>query len=203
MAVYQRRTRVDAPFERVWSFYSRTSGLEALTPDWMRLRVESARGPDGEADPEVLDAGSELRLSVRPFGVGPRQSWTSRIVSRRETEGRAEFRDVMVDGPFDRWVHTHVVHDVEGGAVVDDRVAYELPCGRVGETLGPVAVVGFEPMFQFRHRRTRELLEGEDGVGGVDGFGDGDDDGGAAGDDEISDADEASDGDDADDAPTV
>ena len=166
----------------------------------MRLRVESVRGPDGEPDPEVLTAGSELRLSVRPFDAGPRQSWTSRIVSREETDGRAEFRDVMVDGPFDRWVHTHVVHDVEGGAVVDDRVAYELPCGRLGEALGPVAVVGFEPMFRFRHRRTRELLEGDGGVGGtLDDADDPDDTDDPGGPDGPGDEDDA----DSNDAPTV
>ena len=159
MAAYQRRTRVAAPFDRVWEFYSRVEGLEALTPDWMRLRVERVRGPDGEVDPAVLEAGSEIRLSVRPFGVGSRRAWTSHIDSREESDGEAAFRDTMVDGPFARWVHTHAFHAVDGGTVVDDRVAYELPFGEAGRALGRVAAVGFEPMFRYRHRRTRELLE--------------------------------------------
>lgn len=162
MATYQRRTRVAAPLDRVWEFHSRVEGLEALTPDWMRMRVERVRGPDGEADPDVLEAGSEVRLSVRPFGVGPRRAWTSHIDAREERDGEAVFRDTMTDGPFDRWVHTHAFHAVDGGTVVDDRVAYELPFGAVGRALGPVAVVGFEPMFRYRHRRTRELLEGSE-----------------------------------------
>ena len=170
MAAYQRRTRVAAPFDRVWDFYSRVEGLEALTPDWMRMRVEWVRGPDGEADPDVLEAGSEIRLSVRPFGAGPRRAWTSRIESREEGDGEAVFRDTMADGPFERWVHTHAFRDVDGGTVVDDRVTYELPFGDVGRALGPVAAVGFEPMFRYRHRRTRELLEGEgSGDGGENG----------------------------------
>ena len=160
MAAYQRRTRIAAPFDRVWDFYSRVEGLEALTPDWMNLRVEWVRGPDGDPDPAVLEAGSAIHLSVRPFGVGPRQSWTSHIAERWEREGEAVFRDTMTDGPFPHWVHTHAFHAVDGGTVVDDRVSYELPFGAAGRALGPVAVVGFEPMFRYRHRETRRLLEG-------------------------------------------
>ena len=163
MAAYQRRTRVAAPFECVWEFHSRVEGLEALTPDWLNMRVERVRGPDGEADPDVLEAGSEIRLSLRPFGVGPRQSWTSHIDSREVSDGEGVFRDTMSDGPFPRWVHTHAFHEVDGGTVVDDRVVYQLPLGEVGRALGPVAVVGFEPMFRYRHRKTRELLE-DDGT---------------------------------------
>ena len=178
MTAYQRRTRVAAPFDRVWDFYSRVEGLEALTPDWMHLRVEWVRGPDGGADPDVLEAGSAIRLSVRPFDVGPRQSWTSHIAERSERDGEAVFRDTMSDGPFPHWVHTHAFHEVEGGTVVDDRVSYELPFGTTGRALGPVAVVGFEPMFRYRHRKTRELLEGDGRGGRNEGGGEGDEDGG-------------------------
>jgi len=164
MPVYRRRIRVAAPLSRVWEFHSTPDGLAALTPDWMDLRIESVRGPDGDPDPELLEAGSTLRLSVRPFGIGPRRRWTSRITERERADGSAVFRDEMVDGPFRRWEHTHRFfgNRGEGDApetVVDDEVAFELPFGRIGEALGPAGVVGFEPMFRYRHRRLRELIE--------------------------------------------
>lgn len=130
----------------------------ALTPDWLGLRIEWVRGPDGDPDPAVLEAGSEVRVSVRPFGVGPRQSWTSRITARERTGGEAVFRDVMLDGPFAAWTHTHRFRAAGGGTIVTDDVEYALPW-----PLGPVsrvAVVGLAPMFAYRHRRTRALLEG-------------------------------------------
>ncbi|MFC6725517.1 cyclase, partial [Halobium palmae] len=68
MANYHRQVRVAAPLDEVWKFHSRIEGLVGLTPDWMNLRVEAVRGPDGEPDPDVLEAGSRARLSVRPFG---------------------------------------------------------------------------------------------------------------------------------------
>lgn len=169
MPTYQREVRVDAPLDAVWAFHSRIEGLEALTPDWMHLRVEGVRRPDDDAnggdtnayaeDVDTLDAGTELRLSIRPFGVGPRQRWTSRIVRREREDGSAVFEDVMEDGPFPRWRHTHQFF-AEGaaGTLVRDRVAYELPV--VGGLLGPLGWLGFEPMFRERHRRTKRILEG-------------------------------------------
>jgi ligand-binding SRPBCC domain-containing protein len=161
MAVYRRRTRVAAPFDEVWDFHSRVSGLEALTPGWMGLEVEGVRGPDGDPDPAVLETGSRIRMSMRPLGVGPKQRWVSRIVARERDDDGDEgfFRDDMEGGPFARWVHTHRFVAAGDETVVEDEVEYELPGGSVGRAVSPLARVGFEPMFAFRHRKTRQLLE--------------------------------------------
>jgi ligand-binding SRPBCC domain-containing protein len=159
MPVYQREVRVDAPFDEVWDFHSRIAGLEALTPGWMNLRIESVTGPDGEADPDVLEVGARAVSSVRPFDVGPRQEWASVITAREENDGAAYFRDEMEGGPFRHWEHTHSFFADNGGTLIRDRVEYQLPLGQLGEAVGPLARAGLEPMFRFRHRKTRELLE--------------------------------------------
>lgn len=156
MATYQRRTRVRAPLSDVWAFHTRINGLTSVTPEWMNIRVECVVGPDGEADPEELLTGSRIQLSVRPSGIGPRQRWTSRIVERAEGEGWARFRDTMERGPFEHWRHTHQLFADGDETILVDRVEYDLP---VAKALGPLAVVGFEPMFRYRHRQTRRLLE--------------------------------------------
>lgn len=160
MATYRRETRVAAPLEDVWDFHSDVSGLEALTPAFMNLRVEGVTGPGGDPDPEVLEAGSRIDMSMRPFGVGPRQTWTSVITEREAGDGSAMFRDRMEGGPFPEWVHTHRFFADGDETLVVDSVDYRLPGGPVGELVGPLGWVGFEPMFRYRHRRTRELLEG-------------------------------------------
>jgi ligand-binding SRPBCC domain-containing protein len=159
MSTYRRGTRVGAPLEEVWEFHSRISGLEALTPGFMNLRVEGVVGPDGGPDPEVLEAGSRIDMSMRPLGVGPRRTWTSVITEREAGAGSAMFRDRMEDGPFPEWVHTHRFFADDGETLVVDHVEYRLPGGPLGEAVGPLGRVGFEPMFRYRHRRTRELLE--------------------------------------------
>lgn len=161
MATYERETRVRAPFQEVWEFHSRASGLEALTPDFVNLRVEAIRGADGESltCDDVLDEGAELDLTMRPFGVGPRQRWTSVIYERFERDGAALFRDEMIDGPFPVWLHTHAFYADGAETLLRDTVRYRLPLIPAGDVVAPAAWVGFEGMFRNRHRRTRELLE--------------------------------------------
>lgn len=160
MDTYERQVRVDAPLSAVWDFHATGDGLVALTPDWMNIRIEEQRGPDGEPDPDELTAGSVVVSSIRPFGVGPRQRWVSDIVERREGDDEAMFRDEMREGPFPHWVHTHTFRaDGDDATIVHDHVEYELPGGPLGRAVGPLGLLGFEPMFRYRHRKTRELLE--------------------------------------------
>lgn len=151
--------RVDAPFEEVWDFHSRITGLEALTPGWMNLEVESVIGPDGAPDPGILETGAQIESSVRPLGLGPRQEWTSVIAEREEGDGSAMFRDTMEGGPFAEWEHTHEFFADGDGTLVSDSVEYELPLGGLGRALSPLAVVGMEPMFRYRHGQTKKRLE--------------------------------------------
>ena len=159
MSTYRRETYIDAPFEDVWTFHSTTDGLEALTPDFMCLEVEGVTGPDGESDPEQLDAGSRIELSVRPFGIGPRQRMVSVITDRSREGESAMFRDVMDAGPFAEWEHTHRFFVEGDGTRLIDSIAYQLPGGAVGRLASPLGRIGLEPMFWGRHRTTKKLLE--------------------------------------------
>lgn len=162
MATYRRETYIEAPIEEVWAFHSTTDGLEALTPAFMHLEIERVVGPDGEPDPDVLEAGSNIELSVRPFGVGPRWRITSLITERTTDDGSRMFRDVMESGPFPEWEHTHQFFADGSGTRLLDRVEYRLPGGRLGREISPLGRLGFEPMFRGRHRTTKSLLEDRD-----------------------------------------
>jgi ligand-binding SRPBCC domain-containing protein len=156
---YERSVHVDAPLPAVWKFHSKVDGLVALTPDWVGLRVEAVTGPDGEDDPEILTAGTTLELSVRPFGVGPRQSIISEITEREHGDGEAFFTDVLRDGPLPTWEHTHHLRQDDAGTLLTDRVRYRLPLRELGAVLSPFAAVGLDPLFRYRHRMTRRQLE--------------------------------------------
>ncbi|WP_232702260.1 SRPBCC family protein [Halobacterium wangiae] len=155
MATFERNLRVRAPFEDVWKFHSTIDGLLSLTPGWANLRVEAVQRPDGDTG-DVLTVGTRIRMSVRPFGVGPRQRWVSRITEREEGDGYAYFADVMEEGPFPEWEHTHTFYADGDDTLARDHVEYRTPVGGIADE---VAGLFFDPMFRYRHRRTRELLE--------------------------------------------
>ncbi|WP_338728453.1 SRPBCC family protein [Haladaptatus sp. DJG-WS-42] len=159
MPVFERETRVRAPLSEVWAFHSRIEGLEALTPDWLHLTIDAVIGPDGERDPDTLVPGTRISMSLRPFGVGPKQRWTSVITKRTEGEERAMFEDFMQGGPFSRWNHTHSFRADGEDTIVHDRVEYELPGGKLGKAVSPISKFGFEGMFRGRHRATKRALE--------------------------------------------
>jgi len=164
MPTYRRTTRVPAPLNEVWEFHSTIDGLRMLTPDWMQLEIESVERPGGAADSDVLIEGCRIRMSMRPFGIGPRQRWVSRIVEREPggdvpVETSARFVDEMVGGPFRRWEHTHAFYADGDETLLVDTVAYRLPLGLFGDAAGPFAKVGFEGMFRDRHRRTVDRFD--------------------------------------------
>lgn len=156
---YHRSVHIDAPLAEVWEFHSHVDGLVALTPDWVGLRVDNVTDPDGDDDPEILEAGTTLQLSVRPSGVGPRQSVTSEITEREHVDGEAFFTDVLREGPLPQWEHTHHFRQDDAGTLLTDRVRYRLPLGELGDVMSPFAVVGLGPLFRYRHRETRRQFE--------------------------------------------
>ncbi|MFD1572476.1 SRPBCC family protein [Halorubrum laminariae] len=164
MPTYRRTTRVPAPIDQVWVFHSTIDGLRALTPDWMNLVIDGVEGPEGDAEPELLVEGSRIRMSIRPFEVGPRQRWISRIVERTPDSDApvgksAQFVDEMEGGPFRRWTHTHAFYADGDQTLLVDTIDYRLPLGLLGDAAGPFAKVGFEGMFRDRHRRTVDRFD--------------------------------------------
>jgi ligand-binding SRPBCC domain-containing protein len=160
MPVYQRETTIDAPLEEVWEFHVAGEGLEAVTPGFFNLRVEEIRGPDGEPGLMRLEAGAEVDVSVRLFDVGSRDTWTTIIDEFEESDEQARFIDRMEGGAFRHWVHTHSFASVfDDQTLMRDRIEYRFPYPPVGDLVGYFAAVGFEPMFRYRHWKTRKILE--------------------------------------------
>lgn len=158
MPTYTHESTVDAPLDVVWSFHDGADGLIALTPDALRLGVDDMVDEAGEPTSGPLEPGDRISLSMRPFGVLPRISWTSRIVEETESDDRAEFVDEMISGPFDRWVHTHTFEADGDATVCRDRVEYR-PSIWMGDGLGwPAVHVVLSLVFWYRHRELQRRL---------------------------------------------
>jgi len=140
--IFEKRTRLNAPAQRVWEWHGRPDALERLSPPGERVRVIH-RTHDG------LVEGSRVTLAVGRLGL----TW---IAEHRDVVPGVGFRDVMVKGPFARWEHTHRFEpDGPDRSVLVDRVEYALPMGPFGRLLGGRFVRRkLEKLFEWRHRVT-------------------------------------------------
>ena len=142
-----RRSRIDAPAEKVFAWHAQPGALERLTPPWDPIEIlERVAGIHN-------GARGAFRVRMGPFRV----RWE--FEHRGYLEGR-EFRDFQRSGPFRRWEHTHrFIPDGAAACWLEDRIEYELPMGAVADFFsGWFVKRKLEKLFAYRHRVTSEAF---------------------------------------------
>ncbi len=152
MGTFHKRTRFNAPAERVFAWHQTPDALSELIPPWENVHVEQS--------PASLGDGQRAVLLMR---MGPlKLRWVAEHHGfvDRGTEG-GEFTDVQISGPFKSWEHRHLVTaDGPDACYLDDTIAYRLPLGAIGRLFGGAMTRRkLERMFEFRHEATRKAVE--------------------------------------------
>lgn len=164
------------PTELVFAFFTNPANLSRLMPAGQRARIEKAIivSPPPSLNRSALNdassvlaagAGTRLTLSFRPIPFLPvRLKWQAEIDSFVWNQ---HFSDIQLRGPFAHWHHTHTLTpemriresgDATPGTLLQDEVQYRLPFGRLGDLALPLIARQLRSTFEYRHRRTRELL---------------------------------------------
>ena len=136
---FVRRSRIEAPAEKVFAWHAQPGALERLTPPWEPIEIlEPAAGiRDG--------AHGAFRVRMGPFRV----RWE--FEHRGYVEGR-EFQDFQRSGPFRRC-------ELAAACWLEDRIEYELHMGVVGGLFaGWFVRRKLEKLFAYRHRVTSEAF---------------------------------------------
>ena len=141
----ERAQTVPCPLEVAFAFFADASNLEAITPPWLRFRIEEA--------PPSLERGATLRYRLRLFGFPLR--WRTLITDWRPPHA---FTDVQVRGPYPAWEHEHALAAVEGGTEIRDRVRYRVPGGPLAPIVQRAVGRWLGAIFDYRADRMRELL---------------------------------------------
>lgn len=134
----------------LFDWHARPGAFERLTPGWQPTRVVSRSG--GITD------GSRVEVEVPVLGGLMHQRM---LMEHRGYRAGEQFIDVMLEGPFSRWTHTHTMEPaLDGTSVLVDAIDYELALGALGEGAAGWFVRGqLDQLFTFRHARTRVDLE--------------------------------------------
>lgn len=148
MAEFRKRVRVPVPVEQLFAWHERPGAFLRLSPPWDKPEVVSHVG--GIRD----GARVELRVHTGPVST----TWK---LEHRDYIANRQFRDVLLNGPFRSWVHTHRFEpDGESASILDDHIVYALPLGGLGEAVaGGFATATLTRVFAYRHAVTVGDLE--------------------------------------------
>ena len=137
-----------ASAERVFAFHEAPDAFERLQPPWQETEIVRP--------PASLEVGTRVVLRVK---VGP--FWQKMVAEHVEYEPGRMFADRLVEGPFAKWLHRHIVTPRgEDECVLTDDIEYELPLGVLGRVFGGrFARKNLERLFEYRHQVTRDACE--------------------------------------------
>ena len=145
---FVKESVIRASAKVVFAFHEAPDAFERLQPPWQKTEILQP--------PTSLEVGTRVILRVK---VGP--FWQSMVAEHIAYEPGKMFADRMIEGPFAKWVHQHIVTP-RGPAecVLTDDIEYELPFGVLGRTFGGrFALNNLERLFEYRHQVTRDACE--------------------------------------------
>ena len=152
--VYIKRTKINAPADRLFKWHARDGAILRLTPPWAPLKMISRKG-------NGIDKGVTVVFEIKIAGIP--MKWEALHTAYRENE---MFQDRQVKGPFSRWEHTHrFIARGTDQTVMADEIKFRLPFGWLSRPFYGFAKKEFERMFHYRHRVLKHDLEHDTDAG--------------------------------------
>lgn len=143
-------TWLPAPVDKVFPFFADPANLDALTPPWVGLEVLTTQ-------PIEMRAGALIEYRIRLRGVPIR--WMTEIT---EWDPPRRFVDVQKRGPYRAWRHEHRFEPLDGGTVVADDVAYEVPGWMAAPLVNRLLVrPDLDRLFEYRRKTMLRLWHHE------------------------------------------
>ena len=121
MPVFESRTDLHTTVEQLFEFIIRPANLQAIAPPEMQFVYVQP--------PEVISMGSQLTCKAQAYGMI--QQLKYEIV---ELKSPTSFREKMVDGPLQLWLHDYIIetHSSSGLVTLVNRIEFEPPGGLMG-----------------------------------------------------------------------
>src|SRR5438132_1083397 len=146
MPVFERTTLIPRPSAEVFAFLCNPANLSQVTPPDLNMRLVEA--------PAQLALGAQIVLQTRRWG------FAQRIVSKVTAfETNRLLADEQIEGPFKKWIHTHLLEEAAGGTRMTDRIEFEAPGGLLGLVFTQDAIEGeLQELFEYRTQKFEELF---------------------------------------------
>ncbi len=156
MARFESSVTINCPGDLIFDFLARPANLLHLTPPEAGLELVQY--------PERFERGSQFKFQMT--GYGPVQHCLHEII---EFEEQRAIIEQQVQGPLQRYVHEHVVEQIDDGtARVIDRVEFGPPGGLLRFVVSEERILkSLQGAIEYRHRELLRHLD-QSAVTGVD-----------------------------------
>lgn len=137
---FRRTLRLPVSVETLFAWHERPGAFQRLSPPWDEAKVVEHTG--GIRD------GARVVLEVPAGPINTR--W---VIEHRDYQHNKQFRDVMQQGPFSKFDHTHrFIAEGPKASTLEDYILYELPMGPIGALAGGwYAGSTLDHVFRYRH----------------------------------------------------
>ncbi len=143
-----KRTKINVPVEKLFSWHARRGAIERLTPSWVPMQLV-CRNMDG------IEKGVRVKFKINLLKIPV--IWESEHIEYVENH---KFKDRQIRGPFAKWEHTHrFLSDGLESSIMEDEIDFELPFGVLSKPFYKFALKEMQRMFHYRHRVLKYDLE--------------------------------------------
>jgi ligand-binding SRPBCC domain-containing protein len=146
MESFVHSSRIDQPLEKVFGWHIREGAFERLKPPWEKFKVIGRSG-------SIQNNGIvKLRTKIGPISM----KWA---IKHAEYIPEKQFKDIQIKGVFSSFVHLHLFERFGTSCMLEDRIEYSLPVGRVGRLAAHQFVDrNLRKIFDYRHRTINQDL---------------------------------------------
>jgi uncharacterized protein (TIGR01777 family) len=139
-------SRIDQPLEKIFAWHIKEGAFERLKPPWEQFKVIGRSGT-------IQNNGVvKLRTKIGPLSM----KWA---VRHAEYIPEKQFKDIQIKGFFPSFVHLHLFERFGTSCILEDRIEYSLPAGRIGRLAAHRFVdKNLRKIFEYRHRTISQDL---------------------------------------------
>ena len=117
--IFEDTTKLNAPLEEVFAFFSKAENLQKLTPEWLYFKILTPL-------PIKMEEGTLIDYQLKLHGIPVK--WRTRIT---EWSPPYAFTDEQIKGPYRAWIHRHTFAEIKDGTLMTDKISYRVLGGKI------------------------------------------------------------------------
>ena len=146
MPQFESRTELNASPDKVFEYIRSPANLQAIAPPETQFVYVQP--------PQLIELGSRLVCKVSAYGMIQQMSYE--IVELVSPE---RYREKMVEGPLQMWLHDYFVEPSANGVTLVNRIEFEPPAGMMGLIVNSRRIMeALEDGFDYRGKALKKVF---------------------------------------------